>query len=209
MTAISPVDLTPTADPLELFADWLAAAQLSEPDNPTAFALATVGPDARPSVRMLLLKELNPTQGPTGGFHFYTNLESRKAAELTAHPHAAMCFYWKSLARQVRVEGPVVPLPAAVADAYFASRHRESQLSAWASQQSRQLASPADFERAVADVTARFAGQDVPRPPHWGGFTLQPERLEFWHEQPYRRHQRLVFTRPPATADWHVTWLYP
>jgi pyridoxamine 5'-phosphate oxidase len=190
-------------DPHALFEDWLAEARRSEPNDPVAMALATADGGGRPSVRMVLLKGHDER-----GFVFYTNLDSRKGAELGANPHAALLFHWKSLRRQVRVEGPVEPVGAAEADAYFASRARDSQLGAWASDQSRPLDSRATFEARYEAERARFQGTDVPRPPRWSGWRVMPERIEFWLDRPHRLHERRLFT---TTVDgrWSEGLLYP
>lgn len=191
-----------TDDPHALFAAWLEDARGSEPNDPNAMAVATVGADGMPSVRMVLLKGHDAR-----GFVFYTNQQSRKAGELTANPKAALLFHWKSQRRQVRIEGPVSLVADAEADAYFASRGRDSQLGAWASDQSRPLADRATFEARFEAEQARFEGRDVPRPPHWGGYRVTPARIEFWSDRAHRLHERRVFTR---TADgWHEGLLYP
>lgn len=189
-------------DPIVLFDAWFAEAKSSEPNDPEAMALATASADGRPSVRMVLLKGHG-----LQGFDFYTNLGSRKGEELAANPHAALLFHWKSLRRQVRVEGPVEPLPDADADAYFASRGRDSQIGAWASDQSRPLGSRSEFLARIAKVAARYMIGPVPRPPHWGGFRLRPERIEFWSDRPHRLHERQLFTR--TTDGWDEGLLYP
>ncbi|MGN6122475.1 MAG: pyridoxamine 5'-phosphate oxidase [Sphingomonas oligoaromativorans] len=191
-----------TDDPHALFAAWLEDARTSEPNDPNAMAVATVGADGMPSVRMVLLKGHDAR-----GFVFYTNQQSRKAGELTANPKAALLFHWKSRRRQVRIEGPVSLVADAEADAYFASRGRDSQLGAWASDQSRPLADRATFEARFEAEQARFEGRDVPRPPHWGGYRVTPARIEFWSDRAHRLHERRVFTR---TADgWSEGLLYP
>lgn len=189
-------------DPFALFDSWYAEARESEPNDPDAMALATARPDGAPSVRMVLLKGHGPE-----GFTFYTNLDSRKGAEIAANAHAALLFHWKSLRRQVRVEGTVDPVGDAEADAYFATRARDSQLGAWASFQSRPLDSRATFEQRFEDASRRFEGEAVPRPPRWGGFRLRPEKIEFWSDRPHRLHERRLFT---ATANgWSEGLLYP
>jgi pyridoxamine 5'-phosphate oxidase len=190
------------ADPFALFAEWLAEAEASEPNDPGAMALATATPDGRPSVRMVLLKGHGPE-----GFVFYTNLDSRKGAEIAANARAALLFHWKSLRRQVRVEGLVEPVNDADADAYFASRSRDSQLGAWASYQSRPLDVRATFEKRFKDMTRRFEGEDVPRPTRWSGHRIVPDLIEFWTDRPHRLHERRLFT---ATAGgWTEGLLYP
>jgi pyridoxamine 5'-phosphate oxidase len=191
-----------SADPHILFESWLAEAKASEPNDPNAMAVATVGVDGQPSVRMVLLKGHDER-----GFVFYTNFESRKAAELRATPRAALLFHWKSLRRQIRIEGPIEPVSEAEGDAYFATRHRDSQLGAWASDQSRPLPSRAVFEARFAEMEARFAGGGVPRPPHWSGFRVMPERIEFWSDRAHRLHERRLFTR--SAAGWDESLLYP
>ncbi|WP_019830951.1 pyridoxamine 5'-phosphate oxidase [Sphingomonas sp. PR090111-T3T-6A] len=191
-----------TDDPHALFAAWLEDARASEPNDPNAMAVATVGADGMPSVRMVLLKGHDAR-----GFVFYTNQQSRKAGELAANPKAALLFHWKSRRRQVRIEGLVSIVAADEADAYFASRSRDSQLGAWASDQSRSLDARATFEARFEAEQARFEGRDVPRPPHWGGYRVMPERIEFWSDRAHRLHERRVFTR---TADgWSEGLLYP
>jgi pyridoxamine 5'-phosphate oxidase len=192
------------ADPLELFADWYAEAEKSEPNDPTAMTLATVGPDGTPSVRMVLLKGFDAS-----GFVFYTNHESRKGLHLMTHPKAAMLFHWKSLRRQVRLEGPVETTTPKEADDYFATRQRGSQIGAWASDQSRPLESRFALEKRVAEYTARHVIGTVPRPPHWSGFRLQPLLIEFWQDAPFRLHDRLEYRRPSVGAPWSTRTLYP
>ena len=189
-------------DPFRLFADWFAEARESEPNDPDAMALATATPDGRPSVRMVLLKGHGPH-----GFTFYTHLDSRKGAELAANPRAALLFHWKSLRRQVRIEGPVEPVPDQDADAYFATRSRDSQLGAWASWQSRPLDARPTFEKRYEELARRFDGADVPRPPRWSGYRLKPELFEFWTDRPHRLHERRLFTA--EDAGWREGLLYP
>jgi pyridoxamine 5'-phosphate oxidase len=189
-------------DPFALFDRWYAEARDSEPNDPNAMALATVDAAGQPSVRMVLLKGHGPD-----GFVFYTNREGRKAADLAAVPKAALLFHWKSLRRQIRIEGPVALATDAESDAYFASRGRDSQLGAWASDQSRPLADRATFEARFAEVTERFAGGDVPRPPHWGGYRVTPRVIEFWQDRAHRLHERRVFTR--SGDDWSEGLLFP
>ena len=191
-----------TTDPFARFAEWFAEAHASEPNDPNAMALATATPDARPSVRIVLLKAWDAR-----GFVFYTNLESRKGRELAANPHVQLDLHWKSLRRQVRIDGRAELVADAEADAYFATRARDSQLGAWASEQSRPLADRATFEARFAAVEARFAGGDVPRPPHWSGWRVVPERIEFWQDREYRLHDRLLFTR--HGSGWVTSALFP
>jgi pyridoxamine 5'-phosphate oxidase len=196
------MSITPTADPLDLFHAWFGAAKEREPAEPNAVALATVAPDGQPSLRMVLLKGADAR-----GFVFYTNYESRKGRELLATQRAALCFYWKSLKRQVRIEGPAAPVEAEEADAYFASRDRGSQLGAWASLQSRPMGGKMELMGRVAKFTAQFGISGVPRPPHWSGFRIRHERLEFWQEGRFRLHDRLVYER--EGAGWKTGVLYP
>lgn len=189
-------------DPLALFDKWLAEAGASEPNDPEAMTLATATRDGRPSARIVLLKGHGPD-----GFVFYTNQQSRKADELAANPNAALLFHWKSLRRQVRIEGSVSPVSDAEGDAYFASRARDSQLGAWASDQSRPLDNRATFEQRFEDMKRRYEGSEVPRPPHWGGYRLNPEAMEFWTDRPHRLHERRLFTRTPD--GWTEGLLYP
>ena len=189
-------------DPLALFDEWLAEAGASEPNDPEAMTLATATRDGRPSARIVLLKGHGPD-----GFVFYTNQQSRKADELAANPNAALLFHWKSLRRQVRIEGSVSRVSDAEGDAYFASRARDSQLGAWASDQSRPLDNRATFEQRFEDMKRRYEGSEVPRPPHWGGYRLNPEAMEFWTDRPHRLHERRLFTRTPD--GWTEGLLYP
>ena len=189
-------------DPFALFDDWLADAYVAEPNDPEAMALATADAAGTPSVRIVLLKGHGPD-----GFVFYTNQRSRKGAELAANPRAALLFHWKSLRRQVRIEGPVEGVSEAEGDAYFASRARDSQLGAWASDQSQPLDSRTTFERRFEEMKRKYEGQDVPRPPHWGGYRVVPESIEFWTDRPHRLHERRLFTR--SGDGWTEGLLYP
>ena len=189
-------------DPLALFDQWLAEARTIEINDPDAMALATADASGRPSVRMVLLKGHGPD-----GFAFYTNEQSAKGEDLAANPRAALLFHWKSLRRQVRVEGTVECVPDAQADAYFATRTRDSQLGAWVSDQSRPLDSRQTFESRFEEVKRRFEGQDVPRPPHWRGYRVVPERVEFWLDRPHRLHERRLFMRDGD--GWSEGLLYP
>ncbi|HEX9965907.1 MAG TPA: pyridoxamine 5'-phosphate oxidase [Allosphingosinicella sp.] len=189
-------------DPHALFEEWLAEARLSEPNDPTAMALATANAQGRPSARMVLMKGHDQR-----GFVFYTNLDSRKGVELAANPNAALLFHWKSLRRQVRIDGPVEPVSEAQADSYFATRSRDSQLGAWASDQSRPLDARATFEARYEGMRSRFEGGDVPRPPRWSGWRVAPERIEFWSDRAHRLHERRLFTR--IGDGWSEGLLYP
>lgn len=190
-------------DPFEWFARWMEEAARSELNDPNAMTLATATPDGRPSARVVLLKGYD-----NQGFVFYTNTQSRKGIELAANPHAALLFHWKSLGRQVRIEGAIEPVLPAEADAYFATRPRISRLGAWASEQSRSLASRPELERRLAEQEARFPGETIPRPPHWSGYRLIPERFEFWQDMPYRLHDRTAISRAPA-GGWVAGKLFP
>lgn len=196
------------ADPYDLFRRWLAEAERSEPNDPNAVALATADGAGVPSVRMVLLKGVDDR-----GFVFYTNLESRKGEQLQANRNAALCFHWKSLRRQVRVEGAVEQVGDAEADAYFQTRPRGSQIGAWASRQSRPLEGRWELEKRVAEFTARHAIGHIPRPPHWSGFRVLPKRIEFWQDRPFRLHDRIVHHAERAgdgtVLRWAVERLYP
>ncbi|MEX0408954.1 pyridoxamine 5'-phosphate oxidase [Aquibium sp. LZ166] len=201
-TELTKHDFTESAEPFRLFAEWLADAEKSEPNDPNAVALATVDRDGLPNVRMVLLKGFDEK-----GFVFYTNFESAKGAELLASMKAAMCFHWKSLRRQVRIRGSVEIVSAEEADAYYASRPRGSRIGAWASKQSRPLESRFALEKAVAEFTARYAIGEIPRPEHWSGFRLKPQAMEFWHDRPFRLHDRVRFEG--RDGGWDKTRLYP
>jgi len=191
-----------TRDPIAVFQAWLAEAEVVELNDPSAMCLATVDADGRPSARMLLLKGVDER-----GFAFYTNLDSRKAAELAANPVAALCFHWKSLRRQVRVEGPVERVSDADADAYFATRARPSQIGAWASDQSSPLDSRAMLEAKATEIEMRFDGRYIPRPPNWSGFRVKPQAIEFWKDGAHRLHDRILFRR--TATGWETERLYP
>jgi len=191
-------------DPFALFQQWLGDAEKSEPSDANAMALATVDEEGLPNVRMVLLKAVDER-----GFVFYTNVESQKGHEILSARKAALCFHWKSLRRQVRVRGPVDVVSDAEADAYFASRPRDSRIGAWASQQSRPLESRFALETAVAMYAAKFAIGTVPRPSYWSGFRVRPVSIEFWHDRPFRLHDRVAFRRETPDGSWTRTRLYP
>ena len=189
-------------DPIALFETWYAEAKTSEPNDPDAMTLATATADGRPSARIVLLKGYGPK-----GFVFYTNADSRKGNDLADNPQAALLFHWKSLRRQVRIEGPIEEVSPGDADRYFATRGRDSQLGAWASDQSRPLDRRETFEQRFEEMQRRFEGGEVPRPPRWTGFRVKPERIEYWTDRPHRLHERRLFTR---TSDgWDEGLIYP
>ncbi|MCW0233599.1 MAG: pyridoxamine 5'-phosphate oxidase [Ferrovibrio sp.] len=196
--------MTVAADPFALFAAWLKDAEASEPNDANAMALASADPDGLPNVRMVLLKGFDAR-----GFVFYTNFESQKGTELLANRQAAAVLHWKSLRRQVRFRGAVSVVTEAEADAYFASRPRDSRIGAWASQQSRPLEGRFALEAAVAKYAARHAIGEVPRPPYWSGFRIAPSYIEFWTDKPFRLHERLVYRRGTVDAPWTTEMLYP
>jgi pyridoxamine 5'-phosphate oxidase len=197
-------DFTAADDPFRLFSAWLKDATASEPRDPTAMTLATVDDDGTPNARLVLLKGVDAR-----GFVFYTNKNSQKGRELDAHPVAALVFHWKSLNRQIRVRGPVEPVTDEEADAYFATRPKQAQIGAWASNQSAPLESRLAFEKAVALYAAKYAIGTVPRPPYWSGYRILPLRMEFWHDRPFRLHDRIEFRREALDAPWRKTRLYP
>jgi len=190
-------------EPFPLFGEWFAEAEKSEINDPNAVAVASVDAEGRPSQRMVLLKGWD-----RDGFVFYTNFESRKGREILGNPNVALLFHWKSLRRQVRIEGEAVQVPGAEADEYFASRARQSRIGAWASQQSRPLESRFALEKAVASYAAKFNIGEVPRPPHWSGFRVDPRKIEFWRDGAFRLHDRFVYDRVEE-GGWTITRLYP
>lgn len=195
-------DFTESIEPFELFAAWLKEASASEPNDPNAMALATVDADGLPDVRMVLMKGFD-----ADGFVFYSHIASAKGRELAANPKAALLFHWKSLRRQVRIRGTVSPVTDAEADDYFATRPKQAQIGAWASKQSQPLESRMAFEKAIALNAAKYLVGDVPRPPGWSGWRITPQEIEFWHDRPFRLHDRIVFRR--ASDGWEKTRLYP
>ncbi len=193
-----------TDDPFEQFSRWLSEAGASEVNDANAMTLATADSDGRPSARTVLLKEVDAR-----GFAFYTNTESQKGRQLEVNPFAALCFHWKSLRRQVRVEGPVISVSDLEADEYYASRPRGSRIGAWASQQSRPLADRPTLLAAVARFDAEYQNRDVPRPAYWSGYRLTPMRIEFWQDGEFRLHDRFAFSRASDGAAWTVQRLFP
>ena len=197
-------DFTAAEEPFALFADWFAEANKSEPNDPNAMALATVDPDGLPDVRMVLMKGYD-----AGGFVFYSHIASQKGRELATNPKAALLFHWKSLRRQVRIRGPVTPVTDAEADAYFATRPKQAQIGTWASKQSEPLESRFAFEQAIAKYAAKYGLSTVPRPPGWSGWRIAPLRFEFWHDRPFRLHDRIEFRRDAPDQAWTKVRLYP
>ncbi|MBT05385.1 MAG: pyridoxamine 5'-phosphate oxidase [Rhodospirillaceae bacterium] len=189
-------------DPLSLFHEWLEEAKSHEPNDPTAACLATADQKAVPSARMILLKSFG-----SKGFVFYTNMESRKGDELASNPSAALCFHWKSIRRQVRVEGVTEEISSDIADAYFRTRARSSQIGAWASAQSQTLPNRAALEGYFAEYEEKFRSEAIPRPPHWSGYTLKPRRIEFWLSRESRLHERLSYSQEKGV--WRQDWLFP
>jgi pyridoxamine 5'-phosphate oxidase len=202
-------DFAAADDPFALFQAWLAEAEKSEPNDPNAMALATIDGHGLPNVRMVLLKGLDDAASPERGFVFYTNFESAKGRELLANPRAALLFHWKSLERQARVRGAVSLASHQEADAYFASRPPLSRIGAWASQQSRPLASRSVLEAKIQHFEAKFSDQPIPRPAYWSGFRVVPVEIEFWMSRPFRLHDRIVFRRDAPHDSWQKTRLYP
>lgn len=200
----SSADFTAETEPFHLFEKWLNDATQSEPNDPNALSLATVDDSGMPNVRMVLLKGFDAQ-----GFVFYTNFESQKGREILASGKAAMCFHWKSLRRQVRIRGFVETVSDTEADAYYQSRPRGSRIGAWASKQSRPLESRFALEKAVAEYTARFAIGEIPRPEYWSGFRIKPTYIEFWHDRPFRLHDRLIFKRDTPQDQWTTEKFYP
>ncbi len=198
------MDLAPFSKPFETSLEWLEEAKETEINDPTAMALATVNARGAPSLRMVLLKGCDED-----GFVFYTNFESRKGEELQKNANAALLFHWKSLRRQIRVEGQVEVVTETEADAYFASRPRASQIGAWASAQSRPMEGRFEFEAEIAKYTAKFGVSDVPRPPHWSGFRLKPNYFEFWRDRKFRLHERLTYKLSDEGTGWHTGEIYP
>jgi pyridoxamine 5'-phosphate oxidase len=203
-TPLTSGDFTAAEEPLALFEAWFNEATKSEPNDPNAMALATVDLDGLPDVRMVLMKDFD-----SNGFVFYSHIASQKGLELAANPKAALLFHWKSLRRQVRIRGNVTPVTDAEADAYFATRPKQAQIGAWASKQSQPLESRFAFEQAIAKVAAKYVIGEVPRPPGWSGWRITPLRIEFWHDRPFRLHDRIEFRRDALGQPWSKTRMYP
>jgi len=197
-------DFTQAVEPFELFKAWFAEAIAKEINDPSAMALSTVDANGLPDVRMVLMKEHDEK-----GFVFYTNSQSTKGGQLAANMKAAANFHWKSLRRQVRIRGPVEIVPEAMSDAYFASRPRDARIGAWASQQSKPLESRFAFEKAIAATALRYPIGEVPRPPHWIGYRIRPLEIEFWHDRPFRLHDRVTFKRDQPEGGWNRQRLFP
>ena len=195
--------IAPAADPIALFRDWLVEAEKSEPNDANAMALATADASGAPNVRMVLLK------GVDSGFVFYSNSESIKGGELAAYSRAALNFHWKSLRKVVRVQGAIKQVTDAEADAYFATRHKDSQIGSWASDQSRPIEGRFVFEKRIAEFALKYGFGTVPRPPHWTGWRLNPNRIEFWRDRPFRLHDRLVYARDSAGVAWTTERYFP
>ncbi len=200
----SSAEITATDDPIAIFLSWQAEAAKTEINDPEAMALATADAAGFPNVRMVLLKGVEE-----GGFVFFTNRESVKGRELEANPRAALCLHWKSLRRQVRVQGTITQVSEDEADAYFATRPKDSQIGAWASAQSREMEGRFVFEREIARYAAKYALGDVPRPPYWLGYRLAPLAIEFWRDRPFRLHDRLIYRRENLSAEWRTARLFP
>ena len=203
-TGLKSDDFTESGEPFGLFGDWLKDAEKAEPNDPNAMSLATVDQAGMPDVRMVLLKGFDEH-----GFVFYTNFESAKGTELLGSMKAALCFHWKSLRRQVRIRGQVEVVSDIEADEYYATRPRGSRIGAWASRQSRPLEGRFALEKAVAEYTAKFAIGEIPRPAHWSGFRVKPVQIEFWHDRPFRLHDRVVFSRDEPSGNWEKNRLFP
>jgi pyridoxamine 5'-phosphate oxidase len=204
ITGLTSGDFTDEGEPFGLFAEWLKDAEASEINDPNAVAVATVDEHGLPNVRMVLLKGFDER-----GFVFFTNFESQKGQEILGQKKAAMCFHWKSLRRQVRLRGEVEVVSDVEADAYYASRPRGSRIGAWASKQSRPLEGRFALEKSVAEYTARYAVGDIPRPPYWSGFRIRPRTIEFWHDRPFRLHDRIEFRRSTPDGAWEKVRMYP
>jgi pyridoxamine 5'-phosphate oxidase len=204
LTSGTPPDFTEAEEPFALFRTWFAEACKAEPNDPNAMVLATVDADGLPDARMVLMKDHD-----AAGFVFYSHIASQKGRELTANPKAALLFHWKSLRRQVRIRGAVSPVSEAEADAYFATRPKQAQIGAWASKQSQALESRFAFEQAIAMVAAKYMIGEVPRPQGWSGWRITPSRFEFWHDRPFRLHDRIEFRRDAPDQPWSKVRLYP
>src|SRR3974390_421854 len=204
LTSGTSADFTAAEEPFALFAEWFAEAEKSEPNDPNAMALSTVDADGLPDIRMVLMKGYD-----ADGFVFYSHIASPKGRELAANPKAALLFHWKSLRRQVRIPRPVAQGTDAQADAFFATRPKQAQIGAWASKQSQPLESRFAFEQAIAKVAAKYVISEVPRPPGWSGWRIAPVRIEFWHDRPFRLHDRIEFRRDTPSGAWSKVQMYP